>query len=62
MGHTQASRSIEGVVVAGTLIEFASSLAAKGKSPWINIVVLIPLAAFALYAFYWIWFRSGKER
>jgi hypothetical protein len=31
-------------------------------SAWINIVVLIPLALFAAYAFYWIWFRSGKER
>jgi hypothetical protein len=50
------------MVAADKLIESASALAAKGGSPWINIVVLIPLALFALYAFYWIWFRSGKER
>jgi len=48
------------MVGADALIEFGSSLAAK--SAWINIVVLIPLALFAAYAFYWIWFRSGKER
>jgi hypothetical protein len=61
--HTQASKGVVSpLVAADRLIESASALAAKGGSPWINIVVLIPLAVFALYAFYWIWFRSGKKR
>lgn len=29
---------------------------------WADIVLLAPLALFALYAVYWIMFRSGKER
>jgi hypothetical protein len=49
------------MVVADTLIESGSSLALKGGTGWINIVVLIPLALFALYAVYWIVFRSGKS-